>query len=107
MKKLLALMVAGLVPLAVAGCAAYPRIGGYQTSGLEWLLGFLIFMAYLVAIFTIAVLTFRKGRPVLGCLGFFFPFLWLIGAIMPSKPGSTAYINEGQYRSAQMDKYTR
>lgn len=107
MKKLLALMVVGLVPLVVGACAAYPRIGGYQTSGLEWLLGFMIFMAYLVAIFTIAVLTFRKGRPVLGCLGFFFPFLWLIGAVLPSKQGSMAYINEGQRQAAQMEQYTR
>jgi hypothetical protein len=30
-------------------------------------------------------MTFRKGHWVLGIIGFIFPFLWLIGAIMPSR----------------------
>jgi hypothetical protein len=40
---------------------------------------------YLVLILTLAVMTFRKGHWVLGLIGFIFPFLWLIGAIMPRK----------------------
>ena len=40
---------------------------------------------YLVLIFTLAVMTFRKGHWVLGLIGFIFPFLWLIGAIMPPR----------------------
>jgi hypothetical protein len=40
---------------------------------------------YLVLIFTLALMTFRKGHLVLGIIGFIFPFLWLIGAIMPSR----------------------
>jgi hypothetical protein len=40
---------------------------------------------YLVLIFTLALMTFRKGHWVLGLIGFIFPFLWLIGAIMPSR----------------------
>jgi uncharacterized membrane protein len=40
---------------------------------------------YLVLIFTLAVMTFRKGHWVLGLIGFIFPFLWLIGAIMPAR----------------------
>jgi hypothetical protein len=40
---------------------------------------------YLVLIFTLALLSFRKGHWVLGLLGFFLPFLWLIGAILPSR----------------------
>lgn len=40
---------------------------------------------YLVLIFTLALMTFRKGHWVLGIIGFIFPFLWLIGAIMPSR----------------------
>ena len=42
---------------------------------------------YLVLIFTLAVLTFRKGHWVLGLIGFVFPFLWVIGAILPSRRG--------------------
>jgi hypothetical protein len=34
------------------------------------------------------VLTFKKGHTLLGILGIFLPFLWLIGAILPAKPGS-------------------
>ena len=40
---------------------------------------------YLVLIATLAVMTFRKGHWVLGLIGFIFPFLWLIGAILPSR----------------------
>ena len=39
---------------------------------------------YLVLIFTLALMTFRKGHWVLGIIGFIFPLLWLIGAIMPT-----------------------
>ena len=52
-------------------------------SGALWaILGVVL---YLVLVFTIAVLTFRKGHWVLGLLGFVFPILWLVGAIMPSR----------------------
>ena len=44
---------------------------------------------YLVLIFTLALMTFRKGHWVLGIIGFIFPLLWLIGAIMPAG-GATA-----------------
>jgi hypothetical protein len=40
---------------------------------------------YLVLVFTIALLTFRKGHWVLGIVGFIFPILWLIGAILPTR----------------------
>jgi hypothetical protein len=40
---------------------------------------------YLVLVLTIALLSFRKGHWVLGLLGFVFPILWLIGAIMPAR----------------------
>ena len=33
-------------------------------------------------------LTFMKGYAVLGIVGIFFPILWLVGAILPPKPGS-------------------
>ena len=40
---------------------------------------------YLVLIATLAVMTFRKGHWVLGLIGFIFPILWLIGAVLPSR----------------------
>jgi len=40
---------------------------------------------YLVLIFTLAVLTFRKGHWVLGLIGFIFPLLWVVGAVLPRK----------------------
>jgi hypothetical protein len=52
-------------------------------SGTGW--GITIGIIYLVLVLTIAVLSFRKGHWVLGLLGFVFPVLWLIGAIMPAR----------------------
>jgi hypothetical protein len=40
---------------------------------------------YLVLLFTLAILTFRKGHWVLGLIGFIFPLLWVLGAILPSR----------------------
>jgi hypothetical protein len=40
---------------------------------------------YLVLLFTLAVLTFRKGHWVLGLIGFLFPLLWVIGAVLPDR----------------------
>ena len=50
-------------------------------NGWYWGLGIL----YLVLIVTLAVMTFRKGHWVLGLIGFIFPILWLIGAVLPDK----------------------
>lgn len=47
--------------------------------------GITLSVIYLVLIFTLALLSFRKGHWVLGLLGFVLPFLWLIGAILPSR----------------------
>ena len=52
-------------------------------SGTAW--GITMGIIYLVLVLTIAVLSFRKGHWVLGLLGFVFPVLWLIGAIMPAR----------------------
>jgi len=38
-----------------------------------------------VLIITLGLLSFRKGHWVLGLVGFVLPFLWLIGAILPSR----------------------
>jgi hypothetical protein len=40
---------------------------------------------YLVLLFTVAVLCFRKGHWVLGLIGIVFPVLWVIGAVLPSR----------------------
>ena len=54
----------------------------------DWLGGALFFAFYIVCLFTVCRLTFEKGHTVLGIVGIFMPFLWLIGAILPAKPGS-------------------
>jgi hypothetical protein len=48
-------------------------------------LGILLSVIYVVLIFTLALLSFRKGHWVLGLVGFVFPILWLIGAVLPSR----------------------
>jgi hypothetical protein len=53
-------------------------------SGLGW---FGLGILYLVLLFTVAVLSFRKGHWVLGLVGFVFPILWFVGAMMPGKRG--------------------
>ncbi len=52
-------------------------------SGTFW--AFTLGIIYLVLIFTVALMTFRKGHWILGIIGFFFPILWLIGAVLPSR----------------------
>jgi hypothetical protein len=48
-------------------------------------LAILLSVVYLVLIFTLALLSFRKGHWILGLIGFVFPVLWLVGAIMPPR----------------------
>ena len=38
---------------------------------------------YLVLLISLGVMSVRKGHWVLFILGFFFPLLWVIGALMP------------------------
>ena len=52
-------------------------------SGAFWGIG--LGILYLVLLCTLAVMSFRKGHWVLGLIGFIFPLLWLIGAILPAK----------------------
>ncbi len=40
---------------------------------------------YLVLLFTVALLSFRKGHWLLGVFGFVFPILWVVGAILPAR----------------------
>jgi hypothetical protein len=57
--------------------------GADAMSGTVWFttLGII----YLVLLFTLAVLSFRKGHWVLGLIGFVFPVLWVVGAVLPSR----------------------
>jgi len=52
-------------------------------SGAGWAI--LMAIIYVVLIFTLAVMSFRKGHWILGLLGFIVPILWLIGAVLPSR----------------------
>jgi hypothetical protein len=54
----------------------------------QWIAGVTFFAFYVVCLFTVCRLTFEKGHTILGIVGIFMPFLWLIGAILPAKPGS-------------------
>ena len=40
---------------------------------------------YFVLVVTLGVMTLRKGHWFMFIVGFFLPFFWLIGAIMPSR----------------------
>jgi len=57
-------------------------------SVLDWVLSVTLFALYICCLFTVCSLTFQKGRTVMGIVGIFVPFLWLIGAILPAKKGS-------------------
>ena len=50
-----------------------------------WFWGFGLGILYLVLLFTVALMSFRKGHWVLGLIGFIFRSLWFIGAILPSR----------------------
>lgn len=40
---------------------------------------------YLILMITLGVMSIRKGHWVMFIIGFFLPFFWLIGALMPSR----------------------
>jgi hypothetical protein len=54
-------------------------------SGVGWFFSIGLGVLYLVLLFTVAVMTFRKGHWILGIIGIFFPILWLIGAVLPAR----------------------
>ena len=73
---------------------------------MEWFLWTILAMFYISCIFTVCRLTFQKGYTVLGIVGIFLPFLWLIGAILPPKAGSRYEIAQQSAYQAQMSQYT-
>ena len=56
---------------------------------LEWILISSLGLIYLALVFTVASMTLRKGYMGLFIVGIFFPILWLIGAMLKPKPGSS------------------
>lgn len=60
----------------------------YQPTDGEILLISCLMVLYIAALFTISIMTIRKGHLWLGIIGMIFPLLWLIGAILPAKEGS-------------------
>jgi len=47
---------------------------------------FLLAVVYLVVLISLGLSTLRKGHIILFCVGFFFPILWLIGALIGPTP---------------------
>ena len=56
-------------------------------SGMQWFWATAFAILYLVFIFSVGLMTFRKGHFVLGILGIFVPLLWVIGALLPDRGG--------------------
>lgn len=73
---------------------------------LEWALGITLFTIYIFCIFTVCSLTFQKGRIIMGVAGIFFPFLWLIGALLPAKPGSRYDVAQQMVYQQRMQDFT-
>lgn len=48
-----------------------------------WGIGFGGALLYLVILFTLGLMTLRKGHWVMFILGIFLPLFWLIGALIP------------------------
>jgi hypothetical protein len=76
-------------------------------TGMEWVLSFILISFYITCLFTVCALTFQKGHTVLGIIGIFFPFLWLIGAFLPAKEGSRYDIDQRSAYSRQYQEYTQ
>ena len=75
-------------------------------SGLEWFFGMMLFWFYIMCLFTVCRITFQKGRIVLGLVGIFLPFLWLIGAFLPAKEGSRYDVAQRMAYQRDIARYT-
>ena len=61
------------------------RTEGDPMSGLEWFLAFAVAILYFALLFFFGVRTFQRGYLMLGVLGIFLPFLWLVGGLLPDR----------------------
>lgn len=68
-------------------------------TGLEWSLSGVLVVLYIALLCTVGVLTFRKGYLAFGILGFVFPILWLIGAVLPRLPSDR--FDDAEYQREQ------
>jgi len=80
---------------------------GIMTTPLEEFLSFAFICLYITCLFTVCMLTFKKGHTLLGILGIFIPLLWLIGACLPAKEGSRAWVEDGMRRQQYLENMTR
>jgi hypothetical protein len=46
------------------------------------------FFIYVVLLFTLGLMTLRKGHWVMFIIGIFLPLFWLIGALIPPTPSA-------------------
>ena len=76
-------------------------------SWLEWTLGIILFMFYITCLFTVCMITFQKGYTILGIIGIFVPFLWLIGAFLPAKQGSRYEVAQQMAYQQQVQAYSQ
>ena len=76
-------------------------------SSVNWILSFVLISLNIAWLFTVCVLTFRRGRTILGIVGIFIPLQWLTGAILPAKKGSRYELNQEIAYQRQMEEYTR
>jgi hypothetical protein len=79
---------------------------GRIMSGLDWILASSLFILYFFLLFTVCLMTFQKGYVLLGILGIFIPFLWLIGAILPAKQGSQYEMHQAMRYQSQAGHMT-
>jgi hypothetical protein len=77
------------LPALFASTEARTSAEGTDMTGLEWILWIILVAFYICCIFTVCLLTFQKGHTLLGIVGIFIPLLWLVGAILPARQGST------------------
>jgi hypothetical protein len=54
-------------------------------GGIDMVWTFTAGIIYLILMITLGLMTIRKGHWIIFIIGFFLPFFWLIGALMPSR----------------------
>jgi hypothetical protein len=93
--EVIGIVAFGLRFAATAALASRSRLSGpprdQQAAGehparrieMVWIIGGGIL--YLILVVTLGVMTIRKGHWIMFIIGFFLPFFWLIGALMPAR----------------------
>jgi uncharacterized membrane protein YjjP (DUF1212 family) len=63
--------------------------GWTKVTFLELIFIGILAIFYITFVLTVCIVTFRKGYIALGLVGFFVPVLWLVGAVLPARAGSS------------------